>query len=576
MTALSLGLDLQLWNTETDEQIRSWTSDLSLSGMQFFSGDSRRFFVTHPSAISVFDTSTGALLRRFSLPISGNLLSVNKDGSLLVVEEVGAAQITMHLVDGASMQIIGKPMIGHSDGLHAVRFSPDGALVASASFDGTVRLWDTRTGELVGLPLVGHDSRVLSVSFSPDGTILASGGTDNRIFLWDVKSGAQVGSPLLGHHNWVRGLTFHPDGHTLVSADANGVIIRWNVAHTHVLNGHNSRVRDVAISPDGNTLVTSSFDRSLQIWDAKTLTRRRTITTPHPNSIIRAMYSPNGRYFATADAAGAVVIWNTNQWRPIGELRSTHNVVVIGMAFSPDSQWLATGDFHGTVVVQEVSSGAVMQKWQAFDEHVWALSLAFSSDGSLLAAGSTSGEIHVYAVETLMTSNKETSSDLEPVLPPIQGHTNWVTDLLFTPDGRQLVSASSDNSIQVWDFSTGTSVGAPLKGHAHQVWEIAFDHSQPTLTLVSLDSQGNILWWDWERRTLDRPILATGIETEAMALSPDGDFVYLGTFDNSARAWQVNTTPWLIRACSLANRNFTFAEWQQYLPNTSYQSTCTE
>jgi WD40 repeat protein len=150
-----------------------------------------------------------------------------------------------------------------------VVFSPDGKLLASASGDRTVRLWDANSGAALQT-LEGHSDSVSAVAFSPDGTLLASTSGDYTVRLWDAGSGEAL-QTLKGHSGPVSAVAFSPDGKPLASTSGDRTVKLWDAGSgvaLQTLKGHSDSVSAVAFSPDGKLLASASDDWTVRLWDA--------------------------------------------------------------------------------------------------------------------------------------------------------------------------------------------------------------------------------------------------------------------------------------------------------------------
>jgi WD40 repeat protein len=160
---------------------------------------------------------------------------------------------------------------GHTSYVKAVAFSPDGSLLASASNDHTVRLWNPSTGQEVQKP-VGGTVSVDAVAFSPDGSLLASGSNDKTVRLWNPTTGQEV-QKLEGHTDGARAVVFSPDGSLLASGSNDKTIRLWNPTtgqEVQKLEGHTGPVHAVAFSPDGSLLASVSNDDTVRLWNPAT------------------------------------------------------------------------------------------------------------------------------------------------------------------------------------------------------------------------------------------------------------------------------------------------------------------
>ena len=510
--------------------------------------------------LCLWECATGQQLPSPAKLDKGTSLQVGPGAEFLATAEDDGFAPVIGLRRRTTGELLTPFLRGHREMVHGLALSRDGSRLASASFDGTVRLWETQTGLEALPPLTGHTGRALYALFSPDGQILATGGTDNLLLLWDARTGRRLDYRPFTHNNWVRCAAFSPDGRLLAVGDSDGKIYLWDLTCHALLAGHTKRARTVAANPNGASFATISFDGTVGIWDIATRQRRGSLSLSEERQGMAGVFSPDGRRFAAVDHRGELSVWETANWQLQYRLPNLHNEPSIALAFSPDSRLLAHGDLDGYVSLWDMGRGEAIHAPIRLHTGLasWILCLAFTPDGKTLTTGGKNGTIGFWSVPELKATRR-----------PIQAHTNWVTDLLYTSSGELLISTSSDGTVRFWNPLTGAESRPPLTGHEGQVWGAAFSPTAGEEVLITLGGNGSVLWWDLASHTPIAPPLLTHTETESIAFSPDGLWLYLGSFDGTAHAWKVPQGGWSERVRRIANRSLTPEERSIYLGDTS-------
>lgn len=282
-----------------------------LTGALDWSPDSALLAISTIHGSGIFDVQRLLKLRPLISDVTPTSLALSPDGSRLVtggrdIPQSPQDTVTIWRVsDGSKLQT----MIGHSQWVNAVAYSPTGEFVASGSDDQTVRLWRVEEGT-EALVLRGHTESVVTVAFSPDGQLLASGALDGKVALWRVGDGEQL-MQLPQVELGVTSLAFSPDGITLAAGSADGVVRLFAAgsgAPLGELTGNERSVSDLDFSPDGALLVSAGQDHSLRFWQVATGTQLQVLAA-HNQPVLGVGFSPDGRYVASGSLDGSVKIW---------------------------------------------------------------------------------------------------------------------------------------------------------------------------------------------------------------------------------------------------------------------------
>lgn len=390
----------------------------------------------------------------------------------------------------------------HRESVYSVSFSHDSKLLASASHDSTVKIWDTESGAC--LTTFEHSDIVHGMVISRDFKLLITVSTSihgklrSTFNLWDMEKNNCIIS-IEESDGKLSSVAFHePD--CIVCGLDNGNIKFWDIRTrkcSRVIKGNGAIVSAVTISQTLGLLASTSHGEAIKIWD---LLSGKCVQTLEDKPTEAVAFSPDSLLLASGLANNSIKLWDTGNWDCIHTLAQDATPEI---------------DYWTTTRMGYWSTGI--------------RSLVFSHDSRLLATNSSSRSeaINIWDIRT------------ELLLQTFKGHRLSVHSVAFSHNSQLLASASEDRSIRVWD---ATSRQRPNDFDTHNSWsEPCFSHDCRLLATIESYEPYDIKIWDVHNGNCLRIINGwSGGRVYELMFSRDLRHLASSSEDKKARVWDVS------------------------------------
>jgi hypothetical protein len=462
-------------------------------------------------------------------PDETRIVTACQDGSVMIWDDPGRKTTRQFRNLAPTLTFL-----GHTGPVYTASFSPNGAWIASAGYDRRLLLWqpaaDTQGANVKSTcdaALDGHTAPISALRFSADGEMLVTAGHDNTVRLWDVKN-RKLKETLRGHAGRVRALAMIPVPQPqvrqdialiksqLISGGHDAHVKIWDVQRyreelvlgADIVHAHDDSVLGVSFSPNGRSILSASRDRTARLWDRDNGKLLGEFQQGHHYLATTAVFFPAGARFLTAAVDNTTRIWEVSSGMQLQSMEGTGLSAVI--AVTSDGKHIATGSDRRTARIWDGRGNPLAE---TPDHHAEVTAVAFSPDGRLLFTGDERGRCRLWDISA---ANRTSPPKL---LWEAQRHSRGVKAACFLPNGKRILTASSDRTVAQWNAESGSEITALTLGQTAAVTSLAL--ASDGRRALTAGEDGLVRLWDVDTA---RKLGEFGLPEEtitSVAFSPD-------------------------------------------------------
>ena len=558
---------LRIWDIKTGKKIKAvwWrkgSSSISITpdGKYILSGN-------RDGTLSLWNIKTNKYTKTFKGSSSAVYSTVMTPDEKYIIS--GSEDGKLKLWDIKTAKVL-KTFAGHTNSVSSIIITSDGKYAISLCFDGVLKLWDIKTSKLLK-NFKGHSGGIYSsekintIAITPDGKYIVLGSEEGKLKLWDIRTG-KVLKDFKGQADFIQSLAITPDGKYVLTGNHDGVIKLWNLKMAKEIKTSKGRIdiiQSIAITPDEKYVFSkakrgNNWSNVLKKWNLKLAKEVKNFPKGHNT---KATISLDGNYVLFRDSYSVLELWDLRKSKKIQMFKDKgHMSDITSLSVSLDGKYAISGSYDKTLKLWNIKTGKNIRTLKGHAQEVNCVAITpdskyvVSGSKKLIGGSGSWGDKDNKYIGEIKLWDIKTGKNIRD----FKGHTDKISSLAITSNGKYAFSASWDGTLIQWDIKTGKNIKT-FKGHRGYVLSVAIAPNGKYILSGGYDR--TLRLWDIKTAKNIRIFKGHVDFVESVSITKDSKYALSGSWDGTLKLWNIKTGKELLTMVSFSN-----GEWVSITP----------